>query len=553
MRMAGGERRQGQGEGARRGGARTIVEVELEEPYAPIAKDTRAILRQKTLLGETYLELSPGHARRASSPTASGCRTRSVEDDRRARRDLHRVRPGHARRSRTGSRSSRWRDRRAVGRRTLATRSATSRASPSTARAARGARPAGSRPCKRLVRNTGEVFGAFNERQGALRELIVNSKRTFEATASATRRSPRRSRSSRPSSTSRKATRRGSRTSRATTRPLVNDLKGPADDLARHSATSATSRRTSSASSATSIRSCARAEDGVPASSAPLARRSRSRRGSTPFPPELNPILARTSTTTSPRSPASSRTPPRTSRPTTARASAARPRSGSSRGRTLQGFQHGAARPTGCAATPTYGAERAEPRSCWARCESFARRGEATRPGGRAIEGRARATTTSAPPLLAPPSLYDGKRDPPIRAGGESAAALELRAAGGQPARGGPKSEREPRDPGPGRLRGLLASDRLWLTSSSTNVGSSAILRPLATRPLAIYTDRRGLTSGRSAPSVHRLARRDHMMWRRAARASIARLDEGPGGARRGRGEALGRPGGAPDHPGDCK
>ena len=30
---------------------RTIVEIELEEPYAPIAKDTRAILRQKTLLG----------------------------------------------------------------------------------------------------------------------------------------------------------------------------------------------------------------------------------------------------------------------------------------------------------------------------------------------------------------------------------------------------------------------------------------------------------------------------------------------------------------------
>ena len=36
----------------------------------------------------------------------------------------------------------------------------------------------------RLVRNTGVVFGAINERRGALRELIVNSKRTFEATAS---------------------------------------------------------------------------------------------------------------------------------------------------------------------------------------------------------------------------------------------------------------------------------------------------------------------------------------------------------------------------------
>ena len=34
-----------------KGGARTIVEVQLDEQYAPIPKDTKAILRQKTLLG----------------------------------------------------------------------------------------------------------------------------------------------------------------------------------------------------------------------------------------------------------------------------------------------------------------------------------------------------------------------------------------------------------------------------------------------------------------------------------------------------------------------
>ena len=34
--------------------------VELDAAYAPIPSDTRAILRQKTLLGETYVELSPG-------------------------------------------------------------------------------------------------------------------------------------------------------------------------------------------------------------------------------------------------------------------------------------------------------------------------------------------------------------------------------------------------------------------------------------------------------------------------------------------------------------
>jgi phospholipid/cholesterol/gamma-HCH transport system substrate-binding protein len=36
------------------------AEIEIQEQYAPIADDTRAILRQKTLLGETYVELTPG-------------------------------------------------------------------------------------------------------------------------------------------------------------------------------------------------------------------------------------------------------------------------------------------------------------------------------------------------------------------------------------------------------------------------------------------------------------------------------------------------------------
>ena len=44
-----------------KGAARTVVTLELKSQYAPIPKDTRAILRQKTLLGETYVELSQGH------------------------------------------------------------------------------------------------------------------------------------------------------------------------------------------------------------------------------------------------------------------------------------------------------------------------------------------------------------------------------------------------------------------------------------------------------------------------------------------------------------
>ncbi|MCA1682556.1 MAG: MlaD family protein, partial [Actinobacteria bacterium] len=41
-------------------GNRTIAVVELDRRFAPLHSDAHAILRQKTLLGETYIELTPG-------------------------------------------------------------------------------------------------------------------------------------------------------------------------------------------------------------------------------------------------------------------------------------------------------------------------------------------------------------------------------------------------------------------------------------------------------------------------------------------------------------
>jgi len=43
-------------------GNATRAVIEIEERYAPIPRDTRATLRQKTLLGETYVELTTGGA-----------------------------------------------------------------------------------------------------------------------------------------------------------------------------------------------------------------------------------------------------------------------------------------------------------------------------------------------------------------------------------------------------------------------------------------------------------------------------------------------------------
>ena len=49
------------GEGDEEGSA--IVTLNIEPEYAPVPKDTRAILRAKSLLGEAYIELTPGDKR----------------------------------------------------------------------------------------------------------------------------------------------------------------------------------------------------------------------------------------------------------------------------------------------------------------------------------------------------------------------------------------------------------------------------------------------------------------------------------------------------------
>lgn len=41
-------------------GVNSYVTMDIQQAYAPIPVDTRAVLRQKTLLGEAYVELSPG-------------------------------------------------------------------------------------------------------------------------------------------------------------------------------------------------------------------------------------------------------------------------------------------------------------------------------------------------------------------------------------------------------------------------------------------------------------------------------------------------------------
>ncbi|MEA2210566.1 MAG: phospholipid/cholesterol/gamma-HCH transport system substrate-binding protein [Solirubrobacteraceae bacterium] len=49
-------------------GNRTIATIQMNNNFAPIHKDARAILREKTILGETYVELTPGTPHSANLP-----------------------------------------------------------------------------------------------------------------------------------------------------------------------------------------------------------------------------------------------------------------------------------------------------------------------------------------------------------------------------------------------------------------------------------------------------------------------------------------------------
>ena len=61
-------------------GVNSLVTMEIQDQYAPIPVDTRAILRQKTLLGEAYVELSTGNGAGRKFPDGGTIPTTHIED-----------------------------------------------------------------------------------------------------------------------------------------------------------------------------------------------------------------------------------------------------------------------------------------------------------------------------------------------------------------------------------------------------------------------------------------------------------------------------------------
>jgi virulence factor Mce-like protein len=159
----------------------TSVEIELESRYAPLPADTRAVLRQKTLLGETYVELSPGTKDGESVPDGGelgrGQISPTVELD-----EIFRAFDAKTRKA-----FGVWLDQqgRAFDGRGEAINDALGNLAPFAEDTADVLEilDRHERATQQLVRDTGAVFEALTARKGQLRELIVNSNRLFETTA----------------------------------------------------------------------------------------------------------------------------------------------------------------------------------------------------------------------------------------------------------------------------------------------------------------------------------------------------------------------------------
>jgi virulence factor Mce-like protein len=144
------------------GGNRTLATFELDGHYALLSSDARAILRQKTLLGETYIELGTGTADaqwlKEGATLPEGQVKQAVEFD-----ELLRIFDKPTRQAFRGWQAS----------------LAAAAAAAATAGRGRDLGDAlGNLP--RFTENARSVVDVLDRRRGALRDLVANAGETFE-------------------------------------------------------------------------------------------------------------------------------------------------------------------------------------------------------------------------------------------------------------------------------------------------------------------------------------------------------------------------------------
>ncbi len=164
----------------KKSGLSTAV-IQLEKAYAPIPKDTRATLRQKTLLGETYVELSPGDKRDGTVPENGSLRAGSVAPT----VELDEIFRAFDEKTRDSFRV--WMDQLAVAGKgrsqdisdVLGNLAPFAEDTTALLKLLNAQQP----NVQGVVRDSGEVFAALSERDGQLQSLIMNADKVVATTA----------------------------------------------------------------------------------------------------------------------------------------------------------------------------------------------------------------------------------------------------------------------------------------------------------------------------------------------------------------------------------
>jgi virulence factor Mce-like protein len=182
----------------------SIVEMEIDPEFAPISSDARAILRQKTLLGETYVELTAGDEPKSSGvPVSLGAAAATTDA---SSSDVESVPEGgslglgqvqdqtqideifNALDKETRTAFQQWQQGAAIAirGRSLDLNDALGNLGPFLGDASNvlGVLRRQRDQLQGLVRDTGTVFDALSERDGQLADAITGTNATFQTLAS---------------------------------------------------------------------------------------------------------------------------------------------------------------------------------------------------------------------------------------------------------------------------------------------------------------------------------------------------------------------------------
>src|SRR3954451_7501655 len=162
-------------------GNRTEVIVELDRKFAPLHADAKAILRQKTLLGETYVELTPGTKSAPTIPENGTLRDAQVRNT----TELDEIFQAFDPKTRQSFRDWQQNISKAIDGRGQDLNDAIGNLPPFAhdATDVLDVLNGQSEAVRRLFRNTGVVFNALSEDRAALHGVIVHSDEVFDATS----------------------------------------------------------------------------------------------------------------------------------------------------------------------------------------------------------------------------------------------------------------------------------------------------------------------------------------------------------------------------------